>query len=162
MFLDIPLRSGLNQIDPLINTKRIVNQKRYTNLTHAALAAQCVSTLLLDPRLKSSFPKLLLSADVAKHVRVSAQPDVGHIAGMFAGKNPIESGPVSRKAIYSRSAALARATKSRTLSGSLRPGAVSTPEATSTPQGRKVSIASATFSGLSPPAAIRRFRASAL
>src|ERR1019366_6776004 len=53
-------------------------------------------------------------------------------------------------------AARAFSTKARTLAGSLRPGAASTPEATSTPQGRRTAIASATLAGLSPPAAIRR------
>src|SRR5437588_585080 len=46
----------------------------------------------------------------------------------------------------------------RSLRGSLRPlpGAVSTPVETSTPQGRTRRIASATFSGVSPPASRRR------
>src|SRR5215469_6319154 len=52
-------------------------------------------------------------------------------------------------------AARARAMNARTLSGSLRPGAASTPEATSTPHGFSSAMASATFSGLRPPAAIR-------
>ena len=46
--------------------------------------------------------------------------------------------------------------KRRSLRGSLRPGAASTPVATSTPHGRTRRIASPTLSGLSPPASIRR------
>src|SRR4051812_14221447 len=49
-------------------------------------------------------------------------------------------------------ASRALATKSRTRSGSLRPGADSTPLATSTPAGRTRRIASATLSGFRPPA----------
>jgi len=57
------------------------------------------------------------------------------------------------------SAARERATNSRTFSASLRPGAASTPLATSTPQGRSVAMASATFCAFMPPAAISGFRA---
>jgi hypothetical protein len=48
--------------------------------------------------------------------------------------------------------------KSRTLRASLRPGpsSTSTPVDTSTPQGRTRSIASATLSGVRPPARITR------
>src|SRR5881398_2488739 len=51
----------------------------------------------------------------------------------------------------------------RSLRGSLRPlpGAVSTPVETSTPQGRTCEIASATLSGVSPPARRRRTSSSA-
>ena len=45
------------------------------------------------------------------------------------------------------------ATNARTFAASLRPGAASTPLTTSTPHGRSVAMASATFSGVSPPAA---------
>ena len=48
------------------------------------------------------------------------------------------------------------ATKILTLSGSLRPGAASTPETTSMPHGFSVAIASATLSGVRPPAAMYR------
>lgn len=40
----------------------------------------------------------------------------------------------------------------RTFSGSFRPGEISTPVLTSTPQGRTVRIASATFAAVKPPA----------
>ena len=55
-----------------------------------------------------------------------------------------------------RAVARARSTKARTRDGSLRPGSDSTPDTTSTPQGRRVAIASATFSGERPPATMSR------
>src|SRR5690606_24075133 len=54
------------------------------------------------------------------------------------------------------SAARAASTNARTLLGSLRPGADSTPEATSTPHGRTTRTASPTFSGVRPPARMMR------
>ena len=50
-------------------------------------------------------------------------------------------------------AARACAMKARTFPGSLRRGADSTPETTSTPQGLRIVMASDTFSGVRPPAA---------
>src|SRR5262249_45728540 len=52
----------------------------------------------------------------------------------------------------------ASATKRQTLSGSLRPGCASTPEFTSTPYGRTVATARATFSGVRPAERMMRQR----
>src|SRR5207247_10675867 len=53
-------------------------------------------------------------------------------------------------------AALALVINARNFSGSLRPGTDSTPLATSTAQGYTARTAAATFSGMRPPAKIRR------
>src|SRR5262249_47892848 len=50
------------------------------------------------------------------------------------------------------SACRTAAIKARTLAGSFLPGLASTPEATSTPQGFSICIASVTLVGFSPPA----------
>src|SRR5262249_7486946 len=70
------------------------------------------------------------------------------------GAPPVSTEPpgLLARAAHRSSTARTAATNARTRAGSFTPGRDSTPEATSTPEGRARRIASPTFAGVRPPA----------
>ena len=83
---------------------------------------------------------------------VRAKP-AGRIRELLACYAAVHGLQLSTRRILSQaSAPLAAATKARIRFGSLRPGSLSTPLETSTPNGCTLRTALATFSGVSPPA----------
>ena len=93
------------------------------------------------------------SAPGSAHEAVAlARSRVPPVVGLLGDGGP-RGGP---RAATAASARRALAMKSRRSSGSFRPGAASTPLATSTPPGRRWATASATLSGRRPPETISR------